>query len=289
MQLSLVPMDLTVDSYIIPQYSKNSVLLSILQIEASFVGVQIAYALVIGFTNYFTTPNWTIYYIMLGLLVLPALLLGIITRPKTYALPTRKIIPFKDLNPEDQPVIKWLIIFIVGINSMYIAGSVMDLWQYNRFGDAYYIDLGRNASLFGIIGIVLVVILSFLPKFFRKIRLPLLYFIGVMGVINFVMMVYGPLNLLIITQSIAIALNNVFVLIYLSLMLEVIPENIRPSYYQVCAMIFAIARSVFEPLGLLLAIWMGQANVILLTAALMFLNIPILMIFSQVLTKYKNK
>jgi len=92
-----------------------------------------------------------------------------------------------------------------------------------------------------------------------------------------------------ITQSIAIAFTYVFTLIYLSLMLEVIPETIRPSYYQVCAMIFAIARAVFEPLGLILALLMGNANVILLTARLMFLTIPIVVIFGRMVAKSQKK
>ncbi|TFH28201.1 MAG: hypothetical protein E4G98_05520 [Promethearchaeota archaeon] len=289
MQLSLVPLDLTVDSYIIPQYPKRSVLLSILQIGASIVGGQIAYALVIGFTNYFTTQTWMVYYIMLGVLVIPALVLGMMTRPKIYPLLSRKIIPFRQLLPEDQPVMKWLIIFIVGINSSYLAGSVMDLWLFDRFGDVFYVELGRNTSLLGAIGIGLVVILALLPKIFRKIRFPLLYIIGIITVINFVVMIYAPLQVLVITQSIAIGFTYVFTLIYLSLMLEVIPESIRPAYYQVCAVIFALARSIYEPLGLVLAIWLGNANVILLTAGLMFLNIPILVIFGRMLAKHQGQ
>ncbi len=289
MQLSLVPMDLTVDSYIMPQYPKNGVLLSILQIGASIIGAQIAYVLVIGFTNYFETATWTIYYIMLGLLVIPALILGMLTRPKTYPLPSRKIMPFKKLLPEDRSVMKWLIIFIVFINSSYLAGSVMDLWLFDRFGGVFYVELARNTSLLGAIGMGLAVILALVPKIFRKLRFPLMYVIGIATVLNFVMMVYAPLNVLVITQSIAIAFTYVFALIYLSLMLEVIPESIRPSYYQICAMIFALSRSVLEPLGLLLAIWMGNANVILLTSGLMFLTIPILVIFARVLRRHQNK
>lgn len=286
MQLSLVPMDLTVDSYIIPQYPTRSVLITVCQIGSGFVGGQIAYALVIAFTNQFTTPTWTVYYILLGLLVIPAMLLGLLTKPSLYTLRMRKIMPLRDLLPEDQPRMKWLLIFIVGINSSYIAGSVMDLWLKDRFGTLGAIqELGRNANLFAIGGLVLVGVFSIIPKFFRKIRFPLLYFIGGITALNFLFMVYAPFNLLLITQSVAIGMTHVFAMIYLSLMLEVIPLEIRPQWYQVAAMIFAIARSVFEPLGLLLAMGIGNANVILLTAGLMFLNIPIVAIFARKLHK----
>jgi MFS family permease len=286
MQLALVPIDLTIDSYILPLFPKRSVLLSILQIGGAIAGSQIGFILIRNITDYFRTANWGPYYLLLGSSIIPAALLALFVRPTTAQFASRGIPSLNSFNREEKYKLKWLIGFVVGINSTYLAGSVMDIWLKGHFGPEFYNDqLGQVASLWGIIGIGLVVILSLLPKTFRKIRFGLLYVIGLVTAADFVAMVYASRQVVLVLQAAAIGLTYVFQLIYLSLMLELIPVSARAQWYQVIAVVFALARAVYEPLGLLLAIPLGYAVVILITAGLMFANIPVIIGFQRALKK----
>lgn len=286
MQLSLVPVDLSMDSYFLVQYSQHSIGISLMQILSGIIGSQIVYFLVARFTSYFSASSWLTYYILLGLISLPVFILGFIAKPKTVTVPAKDYSSLKELPKDTQKLLIWLLVFLVGINVTYLSGTIIDIFLPERFGAQAYVDqIGRISQLWGILGIGIMILFSLKPGFFKKMRFVMLYFIGIEIAAYFIAMVYAPLEVFMVFQIMSVVLTYVFRAIYLSLMLDAIPKSVLPPFYQVCAMVFAITHAVFEPLGVLIAFFLDVRIVILLTAGLMLLNIPILVIFSRMLKK----
>jgi len=288
MQTSLVPVDLGMDSYFLTQYQKHSLGISLMQIGSMILGTQIIYFLVARFTDYYAAQSWMIYFILLGLVAMPLIILELFIQPKAVETPAQDFSTLKKLEHIAKKRLKLLLVFLVGINITYLSGSIMDVFLPVRFGEEAYVNqIGAISSLWGILGIVIMFSLGLVSKVFRTLRFPLLYLIGVVVSANFITMVYSSLSIFLVFRILGIILTYIFQAIYLSLMIEAIPKQVLPPFYQMCAMVIAVTRAVLEPLGIILSQITGMEVVFLITAGIMLLNIPIVMMFSKLLKKPK--
>lgn len=97
------------------------------------------------------------------------------------------------------------------------------------------IQIWAVSQLWGILGIVIMILFSLKPKFFQRWRFTILYILELVVAANFVSMVYAPLTVFMVFRIASIILTYVFQAVCLSLMIDTIPKPILPPFYQVCS------------------------------------------------------